>query len=437
MRKEICLYTALMLALCSSWAWGVEPGTPCPNVFADILALALSKVGVASYKQREFDVRVVASHGKAKFSATALNDKAVSQTHHVLGQYEALGFSARSHIHVIVEAHPGAVKRVNPEIIAEARAAVTWQDGLKNLLRGPGGWRAGLVPEEWKQFAEDALSSGYGHGRMMDERLVETPGAKKRNTWVSEQGVRTPWIGGADQFIGLPGIVGRNIFMGKLKPNAIGNYPKVLFLPAITDVHHSLDYKSMLAHELAHATENENSHQSILWREARADIMAYFITADTEARLPPGTKLEVMDSEGNFTVKEVEIIRSLKNPTVKKVTDVVPHSSAQHTNSQIISSFLYELSQKEGQAEVVDFIKWMDDDRTNLIPNIKSSNDIGHGTFKKEIAYVDDGYPPGVRRQYKETLNMIGAKIRKWAETRNFDAQTSQWIEAQLNERGI
>ena len=81
------------------------------------------------------------------------------------------------------------------------------------------------------------------------------------------------------------------MFVGKVEANALGEKPKIFFLPSMSDSHHALDYKFMTAHEIAHATEIPTSHKSLIWREARADILAYLITDKTKMKVPPGMKI--------------------------------------------------------------------------------------------------------------------------------------------------
>ena len=179
-------------------------------------------------------------------------------------------------------------------------------------------------------------------------------------SWAGNPG-SFPWIHNATELIGMPALSGQiKLFTGKLKANRLGNKPKVFFLPMINEKSHSLDFKFIIAHEIAHTTEPDSTTWPMLWREARADYLAYFLTGETKMRVPPGTEVEVMDKAGVITRKKVDSVRDIASPEVKKLSEVRPSMQFFHDNSTLFSSMLLDMEKEFGKEASLDLIRWMD-----------------------------------------------------------------------------
>jgi hypothetical protein len=153
---------------------------------------------------------------------------------------------------------------------------------------------------------------------------------------------------------------------------------RILFLTAIHDRFHTLDGHFMIAHDLAHGTEINEAPNSRAWREARADLLAYFITGENELKYPRELgelykahwpKLSEMSEPIEDPV--MFVARSLVEPSVDHLQRLIPELAAYHLNSQVFSSALYQVAQALGPESVSLFIRWMDQQGQVLAPEVQ------------------------------------------------------------------
>lgn len=129
---------------------------------------------------------------------------------------------------------------------------------------------------------------------------------------------------------------------------------QVMIIGVSSNGEHGLSNTMGLAHEIAHGTEppTSSSHGCMMWREARADILASIITGESEV------------------VVDGEVVRDLANPLVKTMDDLIPSAHSYHVNSEAISGFLYLLKTRMGDRFIADFVKWMDKTPSQYLPQI-------------------------------------------------------------------
>lgn len=117
-----------------------------------------------------------------------------------------------------------------------------------------------------------------------------------------------------------------------------------------TGSQYDLDDNFALAHEIGHATEPEFSRNTLTWNEARADLLAFSFTGDTQVK--------ALQRKSPHEEATLEVIRDLaKKVSLSQVS--TQHILDMHHNSVIMSNLLFELSRRFGIAPLMDFIRYM------------------------------------------------------------------------------
>lgn len=355
---------------------GLEKKSQARNVL-DHLPAFLSKL-TPTYRSSQFDLRVVSeSASRNAFSPAALTKRSIGDLKSMYGAFAALGFRANTFMQVLVESHPDAV--------GSARFS---SDGKVNFGSSAG---------------------------------------------------RTPWVHNFSAFIGLPNLFGgKSLFFGKLTSRYSKETPGILFLPAVTETYHTLQNRFMIAHEIAHVMEAPTSHRDLLWREARADFLAYIITGQTSIDFPEGHELEIMQPNGDIEKQTVRMVRSLRTPTIESVSSLIPHLSAYHFNSQLISSALYSISQKLGRERALDLVRWMDTHSgADAVPFLLARDEKSESKENDPNDYVDGENKDAVRAAVRARVNRFAGLFRKWASESNLNADDLFVFETILQNRGI
>jgi hypothetical protein len=382
----------LIVGLSFSSANAVEKDLPsCKNLMAkltyaknpvaalrDNFPALISRIKPA-YKNDKFDVRILSSKvSDNSFSPQQLKERTIQEVGSIQNSFLNLGFTFRSYLQVLIEAQPKVIGSLG---VSE---------------NGKIGWK-----EE----------------------------------------VSTPWVGNAREFIGIPNFLGeRELFVGKTDKSGFDDMPRFLVLPAVTKSYHSLQNTFVVAHEIAHETENPSSHRSLIWREARADFLAFVATGETDVLFSEGVDLELVKSDGTIYKQRVTKVRSLNSPTVAKVADLMPKLGAYHHNSQIISSALFEISNQLGQARAISFVRWMDSlGVADIVPDLEPApkNDKEDFKPKANIEYIDESNFDSVKNAITGNLARIGDLFRKWVITNNLTAREKSLLQSILHQRGI
>lgn len=225
----------------------------------------------------------------------------------------------------------------------------------------------------------------------------------------------------------LPGLVGRS----KLNSNG----QRVVFLGAVNEKQHALDFPLGVAHEIAHATEPLNSNPSLIWREARADFLGYLVSGESQVRMPAQVKAK----SGSLTSGKVITTRDIAQPTVKTPDQGRASLTSYHKNSMIVSSLLHDLSQKLGRDEAVAFVKWMDalppEHQVPMLLPLKERPK--KGPLPRGVKFVDDRDSQVVGQEVLGNLHHIGSLMRHWAhEVRRLGKTERVWIDRELHTRG-
>lgn len=223
--------------------------------------------------------------------------------------------------------------------------------------------------------------------------------------------------------VGVPGISGKpKFFKGLTEEGKFDLIPFILALTAMSETYHTLQNRFMVAHELAHLTENLSSHSDSIWREARADFLAYAITGQTEIVLPEGVYLEKIREDGTQYREFSTHPRSFTDPSVRSVNKALPAISSFHFNSQIISSALYEISQKIGVSRAVEFVQWMDEME-------------GPNTIRDPEG--EGGNLQQVKAEIQKNIMRVGQYLRQWIKESNLTASEKKSVEEILDVRGL
>ncbi|MBK8201311.1 MAG: hypothetical protein IPK68_02920 [Bdellovibrionales bacterium] len=340
------------------------------------LAALVSRVRPV-HKSDRFDVRILSESMRRNiYSPAKLKETTVQEVNGLLDTYENLGFSFRSFLQVLVESHPNAMGQL----------------GLS------------------------------GAGKIM---------------W-TDTAVATPWVGNARELIGIPNLLGRrSLFVGRTDKGGYGDIPRFLVLPAVSSTYHSLQNDFVLAHELAHETENTKSHRDLMWREGRADFLAFAITGKTEVVFPEGIELELVREDGSTYKQKLTVARSLTSPSVADANHIMPHLASYHYNSQIMSSALYEISQKVGMSRAIELVKWMDSlTGDEVIPYLEPKPQ-GEFEAKKQTEYIDHDNLTLVRESTRDHLSRMGSLFRRWVNQSDLNAEEKATALGILSNKGI
>jgi hypothetical protein len=348
------------------------------QAFSENLPALASRIGPV-YANERFDVRILSRlFSWNTFSPLKLKERTISEIDELQAAYSDFGFKFPSYLQVLVEAHPHAIGQ---------------------------------------QLQSGSMFQFVWHNEKME----------------------LPWFGNTDENIGIPNVFGvRRLFVGRTDKMGFEGSPKILVLPAISSTYHSLQNRFVVSHELAHASENVKSHHDWMWREARTDFLAYLTTGETDLVFSEGIELTMVKSDGSIYRQTVTRVRSLSEPTIASVSEIMPHLTSYHHNSQLISSALFELSQKLGKQKMTEFIHWMDKiEGVNAIPELvakpKDSQDL---VSTSEIEYVDSENLPALRGAIVNHLMRIGALFRAWA-NQDADDTARANIETVLSARQI
>lgn len=375
----------------------ILPQTPLTSLFTrpfgaikENLDAVRSRIGPV-YSSDRFDVRILsASIWRNVFSPAKLKEEIVTGVNELMDRYDALGFHSRAFLHVLAEAHPGAAGEL--------------------ILKGG--------RSQWRDSTE---SSAF---------LTNA---------------RTTWIG-VPCFLG-----GRKHFSDILKPerNGFGRFPDVLVLPVFSQRYHTYQDSRTVAHELAHWVENRHSHRSLIWREGRADFLSYVMTNQTEVVVPEELDMELAHPDGSIYTKKLTLIRSLSKPTIASTSQIMPNLDLYHYNSQIISSFLYELAQQIGMKAAVDLVLWMDSLEGGMsIPNLAPLQELTFQHALEAMAglplssgtdaiYVDQDDISQVRAAINDQLTAIGDLFRQWVQLGDLQSEDKVKVFQLLDKKEI
>lgn len=137
------------------------------------------------------------------FSPVKLKRVAATEISRVMDIYESMGFSFNTHVHILLEAHEDVVEKI-------------------------------ILDEEYK---ERRMKTSYEYA----------------------------WVDQFTNHIEIPSFLGGyRKFNSKKKFRNDKHPPIVVFLPPIGPKFHSISHKPTVAHELAHVTENINSHLDLV-----------------------------------------------------------------------------------------------------------------------------------------------------------------------------
>lgn len=333
-----------------------------------------------TYQNASFDLRVLSTDlRKNTFSPATLRERTIQEIGDLQSSYREMGFSFRSFIQVLVEAHPGAMGQLG---LSES-GKIIWNDTAGN----------------------------------------------------------TPWVGNAREFIGIPGLFGRlDLFVGRTDKKGFEDMPRILALPAVTSTYHSIQNRFVISHELAHETENPQGHRDLMWREARADFLAFLTTGQTNVVFPEGIELKLMRADGSTYKQKVTTVRSMSQPTVTSVSELWPSLEAYHHNSQILSSALYKVAQAMGRNHAIEFVKWMDRfGEDDAIPYLEPKPTEPGPDFQPKVntEYVDHNDINAVRSSITEHLNRVGQLFRRWATEADLAPNERAILDGILTESGI
>lgn len=353
---------------------------PKPRTFSisDNLDAYLSRLKPV-YSNTAFNVRIFSkSILRNSFSPAGLKTRVVSDLNDLVSSYTEMGFLLNSFLQVLVEAHHNATADL----------------GFKN-----------------------------GQIRFIDRSS------------------NTPWVGNVRNFVGIPNVFGGwSLFTGILEKNSFVNLPRILVLPAMSSTHHSIEDKFIIAHELAHVTQNDLSHSDLMWLEARADFLAYLTTGQTEVYFPDGIEIDIVSNDGSITKKVVKTVRSISNPTISNIDQIFINLNAYHHNSQIISSTLFEIAQSLGRERSIELIKWMDAiEGDQIISNLKPKSiaSIDNSDSKVNEEYIDDNNLNLVIIAIKDHLARIGNLFRQWVNQSTLETKDRETVFSILEQHKI
>lgn len=333
-----------------------------------------------TYQATSFDLRILSTdRRKTVFLPKVLRARAIQEVTDLQSAYRQIGFSFRSFVQVLVEAHPGAMGQLG---LSESGKFI------------------------WKDTAGD-----------------------------------TPWVGSAIQFIVIPGLFrDRDLFVGRTHRKGFQDKPRILAIPAVTSTYHSIENRFLIAHELAHLTENSHGHRDLMWREARADFLAFLTTGHTDVVLPEGIELEMVRKDGSIFKQKVTTVRSMSQPSIASVGELWPSLGAYHRNSQILSSALYNLEQMISRDRAIEFVKWMDRlEGTEVIPYLEPKPTELDPDFQAEpnTEYINNKDLIAVRSSITDHLKRVGHLFRRWAEEADLALNERTVLLEILTERGI
>lgn len=259
-----------------------------------------------------------------------------------------------------------------------------------------------------------------------------------------------PGMAGENAQLGIPGPMGEMTWVGHLGGRR-AETRKFLLFSALTENYHTLDNKFMVAHEWAHTTEPLQQPMGRIWREARADLLAYLATGETALRIPR----KLAEEEGQVdrlaneekvhnsfeegqnsltrgpTTTETVTLRSLREPTMRRFSGAVSAQLSAHLNSQIISSALYAVARAFGDRALADFIHWMDYavqegalatdgfERRSATQAWVGAVGRGFQTAPTEAAYWR--HKEQMIRDTSEEIQGLGQLILSWAEQQRLD----------------
>ncbi|MDB5037510.1 MAG: hypothetical protein JWQ35_1038 [Bacteriovoracaceae bacterium] len=350
----------------------------CRIKLKDLWLLMGPKIGVTAFTSPKFDIKIIGKLTRSsKYEPLILREETIKVVSDLLDRFSKLGFKQQVFLKILIEAQPNM--------------------------------------------------SAYFR--------------KKRSSWMlrtdSADDWFSPWVGGDDlHYAGVPGLFGgTHHFQGRILSEGFSQSPRFLFLPVIDSSTHVLENEAMVAHELAHATQIESSHNSELWQEARADILAYLVTGKTQFSFPRPHKITTMNSDGIWFLKDFEVIRDLKEPRIKTVADILPSIVEKHWNSQIFSNFLYEFSIHTSDQDLVDFIHFMDFHPPEVLPRLVDRVRTNHQTDTSELT-ITETTEEG-RNITQEQLFKMVKMFRTWADKREFSKDQNDWIQEALKKRGF
>lgn len=202
-----------------------------------------------------------------------------------------------------------------------------------------------------------------------------------------------------------------------------GGTPPVLYLRFFTESEHALDQPFILAHELAHLTEPSHLiNKSLLWREARANVLASMVSGEKMTIYPEGTQIH-----GEVLTNHVMAV-NLWEPQVNHIQEVIADLRASHLNATLLGSFLFRFGQAFGRDSLVELIHWMD------AYAIRTEQD-SHYVFMKEGLYS----PPSKSQERAlilKNFHLIFQGIKTWACTQN-NQDLIQWVFARSERLGF
>ncbi len=119
-------------------------------------------------------------------------------------------------------------------------------------------------------------------------------------------------------------------------------------------------FPEVIGHELGHDTFLANRQPSKIWNEARADLIAYFLTGISSISLSSPVELRQFDRDGNFVKKPASTIRDLENPRIAHLDDTIPLIDRYHENSELMAHIIWKISQRLGIPEAIELLKTID-----------------------------------------------------------------------------
>lgn len=337
-----------------SWA-GLTLFDSCQQVLLSVKP----KLGLASSKHQNFDVRVVSQWGgRSQWSNRTLNDSAVSAITEAKNAIQRLGLNSDHYLNVLVEKHPGAISCPTQELGT-------------CLAVGPFG-------------------------------LITTP-----------------------NILGF-----RSLFFGSSRrQDTFESMPRTLVLKALTTDCHSLFSPFTIAHELVgHDTEPYGSPNSLMWKEARADFLAYASTGLAEISWPAEIEAMVFDDEGRILTTQEITKRSLVNPKVASKVDLIANRYAYHENSELISSLLFRFAKAFGLNVAVDFIKWIDSLESSRILDLERETSLRP---RGNDSMIEHG--PQIKQAWIAVVDSFFKAFSEWSTSQNKDQKIRDWISAEKN----
>ncbi len=229
--------------------------------------------------------------------------------------------------------------------------------------------------------------------------------------------------------ITTPNVLGfRSLFLGSFRrQDTFESMPRTLVLKALSKNYHSLFSPFTIAHELVgHDTEPYGSPKSLIWKEARADFLAYATTDQAEISWPEEIGAIIFDEAGKILETQEVTKRSLIHPKVASKADLIANRYAYHENSELISSLLFRFAKAFGLDVATDFIKWVDRLESTRILDLERETSLKPSGQSPMIEYG-----PQIKQEWIGVVDSFFEVFNEWGVSQAKNQQIRDWISAE------